>query len=119
MPKDKTETLCYSDWCQNGEDVSDLLPLVVSQRDALGRHLEVHNGGGGGRSRSQRLRNRLGNSLGTRQGLHLHRIDIENVACWEEREITPDGSNVLSRITSVHAENVLTWLMLQEGIWEF
>lgn len=63
---------------------ADLLPLVVCQRDALRRHLEVHNGGSGWRRRSQCLRYGLGNRLRTCQGLHVYGVDVEHVACWEE-----------------------------------
>lgn len=63
----------------------NILPLVVGERDALRRHLEVDDGGGGWRSGGQRLGYCFGNGLGARQRFHLHRVDVENIACWEER----------------------------------
>lgn len=62
----------------------DLLPLVVSQRDALRGNLEVHDGGSKWGSRVQCLRYGLGHRLRTCQGLHLHWVDIEHIACWEK-----------------------------------
>lgn len=62
----------------------DSLPLVVCQCDALRRHLEVHNGGSRWRSSCQCLRYCLGNSLRACQGLHLHWVDVEHIACWKE-----------------------------------
>lgn len=65
----------------------DLLPLVVRQCDALWRHLEVHNSGSRWGSGSQSLRDGLGDGLRARQGLHLHRVDVEHIACWEDKRV--------------------------------
>jgi len=45
----------------------------------------VHDGGGGRGGGRQRLRDGLGDGLGARQGLHLHRVDVEHVACWDKK----------------------------------
>lgn len=81
---------------------SALLPLVVGERDALRGHLEVNDGGGRRRSGSQGLGYGFGHCLGARQGLHVHRVDVENVARW--RETVLNGSDVLEKTTPVHAE---------------
>lgn len=71
---------------------TDLLPLVVGQRDALWRHLEVHNGGSRWRRGSQCLRYGLSYCLRARQRLHLHWIDVEHIAGWEREQISQSES---------------------------
>lgn len=78
---------------------SNLLPLVVSECDALWRHLEVHNGGSRWRNSSQRLRYGLGNSLRTSQGFHLYWVDVKNIACWGEK-VNFSLSDVLNTMIS-------------------
>ena len=56
------------------------LPLTVGERDALRRHLEVDGGRGRQGVGRQRLADRLGDGLGPRERLHVHGVDVENVA---------------------------------------
>lgn len=58
------------------------LPLTVGERDALRGHLEVDGGGVGQRVGGQRLADGLGDGLRPREGLHVHRVDVEDVAGW-------------------------------------
>lgn len=62
-----------------------LLPLVVSQGDALRGDFEVDDRGGGRGVGHQRLGDSLGDGLGARERLHLHRVDEEDVAGWKRR----------------------------------
>lgn len=82
----------------------DLLPLVVSECDALWGHLEVHNGGSRWRSSSQCLRYGLSDSLRPCQWFHLHWVDVENIACCKESR-HPSWINGVkpNREQSVHA----------------
>lgn len=61
----------------------DSLPLAVSERDALRRHFKVDGGRSGQGVGRQRLTDRLGDGLRPRQRLHVHRVDVENAACWK------------------------------------
>lgn len=63
---------------------SDSLPLAVGERDALRRHLEVDGGGVREGVGGQRLTDGLGDGLRPREGLHVHRVDVEDVARWRE-----------------------------------
>lgn len=63
----------------------DILPLIVREGDALGGHLEVDDSGTGQWLGRQRLADGFGNGLGAGEGLHLHRINVQNVACWEQK----------------------------------
>lgn len=56
------------------------LPLTVSERDALRRHFEVDGGRIRQRVVRQCLTDRLGNGLRPRERLHVHRVDVENIA---------------------------------------
>lgn len=59
---------------------SDSLPLAVGERDALRRHLEVDGGGVREGVGGQRLTDGLGDGLRPREGLHVHGVDVEDVA---------------------------------------
>lgn len=67
----------------------NLLSLVVSQSDALRGHLEVDDGGGRGRAGGQRLGDGLSDGLGPGQGLHFHRVDVQDVAGWKSQSRIP------------------------------
>lgn len=67
--------------------VGDVLPLIVREGDALGGHLEVDDSGTGQWLGRQRLADGFGNGLGACQGLHLHRVNVQNVACWEQKRM--------------------------------
>lgn len=58
------------------------LPLTVCERDALCGHFEVN----GRRCRQgvcgQRVTDCLGDGLRTRERLHVHRADVEDIARW-------------------------------------
>lgn len=58
----------------------DSLPLTVGERDALRGHFEVHRGRVRQRVGGQRLTDRLGDGLRPREGLHVHGVDVENIA---------------------------------------
>ena len=62
----------------------NLLPLIVGEGDALGGHLKVDDGGTGLWLGRQRLADGFGDGLGASQGLHIHGVNVQNVACWEE-----------------------------------
>ena len=56
------------------------LPLTVSERDALCGHFEVDGGCVRQRVGCQGLADGLGNGLRPCERLHVHRIDVENIA---------------------------------------
>lgn len=60
--------------------------MTVRERDALRRHLEVDGGGVRQRARRQRLADGLGDGLRPRERLHVHRVDVEHVARWEQTQ---------------------------------
>lgn len=45
----------------------------------------MHNSGSRWGRGCQRLRDGLGDGLRPSQGLHLHRVDVEHIACWENK----------------------------------
>lgn len=109
--------------CLSSQDVvklrtgctQNLLPLVVSQRDALRGHLEVHDGGSRRRSSSQCLRYGLGDRLRACQGLHLHRVDVEHVACWEDSRCSQSGE-----LHNVRRDYIKMWRFSnRQRNWEF
>lgn len=57
------------------------LPLTVGECDALRGHLEVDGGRSRQRVGRQRLTDRLGDGLRARERLHIHGVDVENIAC--------------------------------------
>lgn len=57
-----------------------LLPLDVGQRDALLCHPEVHQGGGGQRLQLQGAGDAFQDGRGSRQRLHVHRVEVQDVA---------------------------------------
>lgn len=67
---------------------ADSLPLAVGERDALHRHFEVDGGGGGQGVRLQSQAYRLGDGLRPREGLHVHRVDVEDVTGWGQTHQT-------------------------------
>lgn len=70
----------------------DSLPLAVGERDALRGHFEVDGGGCRQRVGAQRLPDGLGDGLRPRQRLHVHRVDVEDVARCDQG----DGDGVRS-----------------------
>lgn len=58
----------------------DSLPLTVGERDALRRHFEVDGGRSGQRVGRQCLTDGLSDGLRPRERLHVHRVDVENIA---------------------------------------
>lgn len=58
----------------------DSLPLTVRECDALRRHFEVDGGRSGQRVGRQRLTDGLGDGLRPRERLHVHRVDVQDVA---------------------------------------
>lgn len=58
----------------------DSLPLTVGECDALRRDFEVNGGGIRQRVGRQCLTDRLGNGLRPCERLHVHRVDVENIA---------------------------------------
>lgn len=61
----------------------------------------MHDGGSRRRSSSQCLRYGLGDRLRACQGLHLHRVDVEHVACWEDSRCSSQANYTMSEeITS-------------------
>lgn len=60
----------------------DSLPLTVGERDALCGHFEVDGGRIRQRVGRQCLTDRLGDGLRPRERLHVHRVDVQNIARW-------------------------------------
>lgn len=70
----------YVHLCVFGLNVCEhSLPLVVSERDPLRRHLEVNHGGRWRGVLGERQRGRLLNRLVSRQRLQLHRAQVPHV----------------------------------------
>lgn len=67
---------------------ADSLPLAVGERDALHRHFEVDGGGGRQGVCRQSQADRLGDGLGPRERLHVHRVDVEDVTCCRQTDQT-------------------------------
>lgn len=94
---------------------TDLLPLVVCQCDALWRHLEMHNGGSRWRRGSQCLRYGLCNGLRACQGLHLHWVDVEHVACWEKSSCPSQITEIIWRHGNLRQTMQLESYLFQNG----
>lgn len=58
------------------------LPVTVCEGDALWGHLEVDGGGCRQGVSGQGLTDGLGHGLRSRQRLHVHRVDVEDVTGW-------------------------------------
>lgn len=71
---------------ETGDGVHDVPALAVCERDALGRHLEVHHRGRWPRAPRHACRCGFGNGLGPSQRLRLHGVQVEHVTGWRGEE---------------------------------
>lgn len=86
--------------CLCDVQVKHLLPLVVSERDALRRHLEVDHSGRRGRVHGDGLRGGLLNRLVTRQRLQRHRTQVPHVTRCTGPQTRHQSGRLTRRTTS-------------------